>query len=176
MEWLTNIPDWLSMIFGGSIISVVTWRFARQKAAAEAKEAEAKAKQAEAEAKKVEAEAMKEKQDYYQQMADDMAKDRDYYKGERDEYRTTIKKYDERMDQLERIQARQGRMIESMRPFLCADLSCKLRKRVVISGDEVVDPATEGAGTERRDKQAADDSGESRPEAADIEPLNSDER
>ena len=139
MDWLTNIPDWLSLIFGGSIISIVTWRFARQKAAAEAKEAEAKAKQAEAEAKKAEAEAMKEKQDYYQQMADDLAKDRDYYKGERDEYRNTIKRYDERMDALERKQARQGRMIEAMRPFLCADLGCKSRKRVVASDIEEVE-------------------------------------
>ena len=139
MDWLTNIPDWLSLIFGGSIISIVTWRFARQKAAAEAKEAEAKAKQAEAEAKKAEAEAMKEKQDYYQRMADDLAKDRDYYKGERDEYRKTIKQYDERMNLLERNQARQGRMIETMRPFLCADLSCKKRKRVVASDIEEVE-------------------------------------
>ncbi len=139
MDWLTNIPDWLSLIFGGSIISIVTWRFARQKAAAEAKEAEAKAKQAEAEAKKAEAEAMKEKQDYYQRMADDLAKDRDYYKGERDEYRRTIKQYDERMNLLERNQARQGRMIETMRPFLCADLSCKKRKRVVASDIEEVE-------------------------------------
>ena len=148
MEWLTNIPDWLSLIFGGSIISIITWRFARQKAAAEAKEAEAKAKQAEAEAKKAEAEAMKEKQDYYQQMADDLARDRDYYKGERDEYRKTIKAYDERMDVLERNQARQGRMIEAMRPFLCADLSCKLRKRVVAS-----DIVAGSAGTDAAKKQ-----------------------
>ena len=139
MDWLTEIPNWLSLIFGGSIISIVTWRFARQKAAAEAKEAEAKAKQAEAEAKKAEAEAMKEKQDYYQRMADDLAKDRDYYKGERDEYRKTIKQYDERMNLLERNQARQGRMIETMRPFLCADLSCKKRKRVVASDIEEVE-------------------------------------
>ena len=55
MDWLTNIPDWLSLLFGGSLISIVTWRFARQKAAAEAKEAEAKAKQAEAEAEKARA-------------------------------------------------------------------------------------------------------------------------
>ena len=82
---------------------------------------------------------MKEKQDYYQQMADDLAKDRDYYKGERDEYRKTIRQYDERMNQLERNQARQGRMIEAMRPFLCADLSCKLRKRVVASDIEEVE-------------------------------------
>lgn len=133
MELLQNIPDWLSLLFGGSIISLVTWRFARQKAAAEAKEAEAKAKQAEAEAKKAEAEAMKEKQDYYQQMAEDLAKDRDYYKQERDEYRQTIRSYNERMDELERKVARNGRMVENMRPFMCADLTCKLRKRVHLS-------------------------------------------
>ena len=126
MEWFDSITNILSLLFGGSIISIVTWKFARKKANAEAL-------QAEAEAKKAEAEAMKEKQDYYQQMMDDLSKDRDYYKGERDEYRRTIKKYDERMDVLERNQARQGRMIEAMRPFLCADLSCKLRKRVVAS-------------------------------------------
>ena len=156
MDWLTNIPDWLSLLFGGSLISIVTWRFARQKAAAEAKEAEAKAKQAEAEAKKVEAEAMKEKQDYYQQMADDLAKDRDYYKGERDEYRKTIRQYDERMNQLERNQARQGRMIEAMRPFMCADLACKLRQRVVVSDEGVVENTL-------------------RPPKPNVEPLNQDE-
>ena len=89
MEWFDSITNILSLLFGGSIISIVTWKIARRKA-------EAEAKQAEAEAKKAEAEAQKEKQDYYQQMMDDLAKDRDYYKGERDEYRKTLKVYDER--------------------------------------------------------------------------------
>lgn len=160
MEWLTEIPDWLSLLFGGSLISVITWRFARQKAAAEAKEAEAHAKQAEAEAKKAEAEAQQEKQNYYQQIIDDMMKDRDYYKGERDEYRAVIRQSNERMDQLERNQARQGRMIEAMRPFLCADLSCKLRKRVVLSAD-----------VEAKGEQCAETSSPH----SDIEPLNHDE-
>lgn len=142
MDWLSSIPDIVSLLFGGSLISIVTWKFARMKAAAEAKEAEAKAKQAEAEAKKAEAEAMKEKQDYYQQMADDLAKDRDYYKQERNEYRQTIKSYDERIDSLERAVARNGRMVEAMRPFMCADLSCKLRKRVVISENGEIEKKT----------------------------------
>ena len=133
MDWLTNIPEWISLLFGGSLISVVTWRFARQRAAAEAKEAEAKAKQAEAEAKKAEAEAMKEKQDYYQQMAEDLAKDRDYYKQERDDLRKTIKAYDKRMDEMERKVARNGRIVESLRPFICTNLKCELRHRAVIS-------------------------------------------
>lgn len=137
MEFFDSFTNILSLIFGGSLISIVTWRFARQKAAAEAKQAEAAAKQAEAEAEKAKAEAIKERQDYYQQMADDIAKDRDYYKQERDEYRLTIKRYDERMDQLERAVARNGRMVEAMRPFMCADLSCKLRKRVILSEDGI---------------------------------------
>lgn len=149
MEWFDSITNILSLLFGGSIISIVTWKFARKKA-------EADAKQAEAEAKKAEAEAQKEKQDYYQQMMDDLAKDRDYYKGERDEYRKTLKVYDERFDLLERNQARQGRMIEAMRPFMCADLACKLRQRVVVSDEGVVE------NTLRLQKQ-------------DVEPINQDE-
>ena len=85
MELFDSFTNILSLLFGGSLISIVTWKFARRKAAAEAKQAEAEAKQAEAEAKQKEAEAAQEKQEYYQRMVDDIAKDRDYYKGERDE-------------------------------------------------------------------------------------------
>ena len=149
MEWLTNIPDWLSLLFGGSLISIVTWRFARQKAAAEAKEAEAKAKQAEAEAEKAKAEALMEKQNYYQQMADDLAKDRDYYKQDRDETREKLDKLsrsvmdwkretDQTIDDLRRQVARNGRQMEAMRPFMCADLKCKKRQLVARLEDVAV--------------------------------------
>ena len=140
MEWFESITNILSLLFGGSLISIVTWKFARKKADAEAK-------QAEAEAKKAEAEAQQEKQNYYQQIIDDVMKDRDYYKGERDEYRAVIRRSNERMDLLERNQARQGRMIEAMRPFLCADLTCKLRKRVVLSADEETEQKPESSET-----------------------------
>ena len=146
MEIFDSITNILSLLFGGSLISIITWKFARRKADAEAKKAEAEAKQAEAEA----AEA---KQDYYQQMIEDLAKYRDYYKQERDEYRHTIKSYDERIDGLERAVARNGRMVEAMRPFMCADLSCKLRKRVVVSEDGEVKKARQKKTeeTEKRD-------------------------
>ena len=62
MEWLNSISDILSIVFGGTLISIVTWKFARRKAAAEALKAEADAKQAEAEAKKAEIEAAQEKE------------------------------------------------------------------------------------------------------------------
>ena len=83
MEIFDSITNILSLFFGGSLISIVTWKFARRKAECEAKKAEAEAKQAEAE-------AQKEKQDYYQQMMEDLARDRDYYKTERDNLRTKL--------------------------------------------------------------------------------------
>ena len=149
MDWLTNIPDWLSLLFGGSLISIVTWRFSRQKAAAEAKEAEAKAKQAEAEAEKAKAEALMEKQNYYQQMVEDVTKDRDYYKQDRDEQREKLDKLtrsvmdwkretDQTIDDLRRQVARNGRQMEAMRPFMCADLKCKKRQLVARLEDVAV--------------------------------------
>ena len=50
-------------------------------------------------------------------------------------------------------------MVEGMRPFMCADLACKLRKRVVVSAEGEVkqeDP-------QRKRRQ---------PKNQDIEPLN----
>jgi flagellar biosynthesis/type III secretory pathway M-ring protein FliF/YscJ len=154
MELFDSFTNILSLLFGGSLISIVTWKFARSKAAAEAKQAEAVAKQAEADAEKAKAEAIKERQDYYQQLVTDIASDRDYYKHERDEYRETIKGYDVRIDALERTVARNGRMVESMRPFTCADLSCKLRKRVIISEEgEVKKPRQKNTDIEPVDRQ-----------------------
>ena len=154
MELFDSFTNVLSLLFGGSLISIVTWRFARRMAAADAKRAEAEARQAEAEARKAEAEAMKEKQDYYQQMADDLAKDRDYYKQDRDDQRQQLDKLtrsvaewkrqtDETIETLRRQVARNGRQLEAVRPLICADLTCKLRKRVVVSDGE--DSDTSGA-------------------------------
>ena len=125
MDVFDSITNILSLLFGGSVISIVTWRYARRKAEAEAKQAEAEAKKGD--------------QDYYQQMMDDIAKDRDYYKKERDCMRDTIKSYDARIDDLERKVARNGRMVESLRPFICTDLNCKLRHHAIISANGEID-------------------------------------
>ena len=141
MEIFDSLTNILSLLFGGSLISVITWKFARRKAAAEAKQAEAAARQAEAEAKKAEAEALLEKQNYYQQMAEDLSKDRDYYKQDRDEQRDRLDKLtrsmtewkrltDQTIDDLRRQVSRNGRQLEAIRPFVCADLKCKKRVRV----------------------------------------------
>lgn len=118
---LEAIISIVGLLAGGTGIGgFFVWKYTKRKAQAEAK-------QAEAEAAKAEAEAATEKQNYYQQIIDDVAKDRDYYKQERDEYRMTIKRYDERINHLERAVARNGRMVEAMRPFLCGDMKCQRR-------------------------------------------------
>lgn len=122
IDTLINIA---TLLLGSSGGAFFTWKWIRRKSKAEASQAEN--------------EALKGKQDYYQQMMDDIAKDRDYYKKERDCMRDTIKSYDTRIDDLERKVARNGRMVESLRPFICTNLDCKLRHRATISAAGEID-------------------------------------
>lgn len=126
------------LFIGGGGGAFFTWRYMRRKAKAEAIQAEV--------------EAAKDKQDYYQQIIEDVAKDRDYYKQERDEVRERMDKMahsfmdwrmeadKDRMDMKMQI-AKLGRKVEVMAPFMCGDLQCKLRKRVVLSEDGTVENA-----------------------------------
>ena len=123
------------LFIGGGGGAFFTWRYMRRKAKAEAVQAEV--------------EAAKDKQDYYQQIIEDVAKDRDYYKQERDEIRERMDKMahsfmdwrmeadKDRMDMKMQI-AKLGRKVEVMAPFMCGDIQCKLRKRVVLSEDGMV--------------------------------------
>ncbi len=125
------------LLLGGGGGAFFTWRYMRRKAKAEAMTAEV--------------EAAKEKQEYYRGIIEDVAKDRDYYKQERDEVRERMDKFSrsvmdwrmeadkDRMDMKMEI-ARLGRKVEVMAPFMCGDLQCKLRKRVVLSEDGTVKP------------------------------------
>ena len=120
------------LLGGGTIGSIFTWRWQRAKAKAEAQQAEV--------------DAAKDKQEYYRGIIDDVAKDRDYYEQERDEVRERMDKMahsfmdwrleadKDRMDMKMQI-AKLGRKVEAMAPFLCGDLQCKLRKRVVLSDE-----------------------------------------
>lgn len=155
----------ISLLVGGTGVGgFLFWRQHKRKEEAEAKLAEAEAKLKEAEVEKAKIEAKKEDQDYYQQLAKDLAEDRedrkrqndelraerDHYKNERNDYRDMLSQRDEefrkfrmmteeQLDMLRRNQARQGRMIEAMRPFMCGDLSCKKRQRVTTSDAEALE-------------------------------------
>ena len=134
---------------GGGIGGFMTWRYARRKEKASAKEAEANAVTAETT-------AVKEVQDVYQQLITDVKADRDEQKAyinelkddrrhlreERSQLVQRLDQTDEKVRELQAQVARNGRMVESLRPFMCADLSCKLRQRVTISAEGEVKPKT----------------------------------
>ena len=162
---LEAIISIITLFVGGTgVTGFFFWRQHKRKEEAEAKLAEAEAKLKEAEVRKAEIEANKEQQDYYQQLAKDLAEDRedrkrqndelraerDHYKNERNDYRDMLAKRDEEfrkfriktedeLDALRRNQARQGRMIEAMRPFMCGDLRCPNRQRVTTLDAEALE-------------------------------------
>ena len=162
---LEAIISLIGLFLGGTGIGgFFYWKQSKRKAIAEAKLAEAEAKLKEAEVEKAKIEAAKERQDYYQQLAKDLAEDRedrkrqndelrqerDHYKNERNEYREQLskltdefrdfrRKSEDDMDALKRTQARQGRMIEAMRPFMCGDLKCPNRQRVTTLDAEALE-------------------------------------
>jgi len=128
---------------GGGMGCFFTWRYSRRKEKAEAETAETT--------------AAKEVQDVYQQLINDVKADRDEQKAyinelkddrrhlreERDELRDRIDKTDESVRELQRQVARNGRMVESLRPFVCGLLGCKNRQSVTISDDGDVETTLE---------------------------------
>lgn len=144
---------------GGGIGGWLTFRYTRRKEKAEAESAETT--------------ATKEVQDVYQQLISDVKADRDeqrqyiselkddrrHLREERDELRDRIDKTDETVRQLQKEVARNCRMVEGLRPFMCGLLGCKDRKPVTISADGEVKPKRTVKGKEPKD----------------IEPLNSSE-
>lgn len=143
---LEAIISFLGLFIGGGGGAFFTWRYMRRKAKAEAVTAEV--------------DAAKDMQDMYQQMLQDaktdredrrqqveeLRQERDHYKRDRNEMREQLEKLtknvsewkqtsDDRIQDLQRQVARNGRQLESMRPFMCGDLSCKLRQPVTISAE-----------------------------------------
>ena len=154
-------------------------------AEAEAKLKEAEAKQKEAEAKAAEVDMAQKVQDTYQQMLSDkqsevednhrlineLREDRDHYKKDRDELRKEFEKLSKQFlqfkmdDEKEKIEmkrdiARNGRMVECMRPFLCGLApECKKCVPVTISATGELEKTVRTETKHTREKK-------------DIEPLN----
>lgn len=118
-----NIAGWL--LGGGSIGGVLTWRWTRRKEKAEAQTAEVN--------------MAKEVQDIYQQALKDKDEELNYYKRDGEQQRQRLDDMDSKVRELQRDVARNARMVEAMRPLMCADLKCKVRKRVVVSAEGEVE-------------------------------------
>ena len=127
------------LFIGGGGGAFFTWRYMRRKAKAEAQTEEVN--------------MAKAVQDAYQQMLQDketdledrkkviaeLREERDHYKNDRNELRDRVGKMEDTVLELKREVARNGRMVESMRPFLCYDMKCKKRVRVQVSECEAAE-------------------------------------
>lgn len=125
----------LGLFIGGGSGAFFTWRYQRKKAKAEAVTAEA--------------DAAKELQDVYQQLITDIKTDRDEQKAyinelkedrnhlrkDRDDLRKRQDELEQQVRSLQKDVARNGRMVECMRPFLCGKSGCRDRMPVNISNE-----------------------------------------
>lgn len=132
-------------------------------------EAETKLKEAEARKAEIEADKERQDyyQQLAKDLAEDredrkrqnmeLRQERDHYKESRDNYRDLAEKFEAetrklrhmyekereafnvRIDNQDRKIARMGNQIAAMRPFLCGDLKCKKRVRVMVSECEEID-------------------------------------
>lgn len=131
---LDSIIGILGLLFGGGALGgIFTWRWQRKKAKAEAQTEEVN--------------MAKAVQDAYQQMLADketdledrkkviaeLREERDHYKNDRNELRDRLDNTDKTVRDLQREVARNGRIVEQMRPFICYDQRCKNRVRVMVS-------------------------------------------
>ena len=177
---LDTIINVLSLLLGGGGGALFTWRYLSKRAKAEAQHAEADAKSAEID-------MVQKVQDTYQQMLEDKNKevednhrlieelrqDRDHYKAAANELRSELEKLtkqflDFKIDnertiiQMQRDIARNGRMVECMRPLLCGREGCAIRVPVTISSCGKIDTIVDSnARQEKKEK--------------DIEPINNSE-
>lgn len=180
---LEGIVALITLFIGGSGIGgLITWRWLKKKAKAEADQAAAEAKQKEAEAKAAEVELAQKIQDTYQEILEDKQKevednhrliaelreDRDHYKKGYVEMRDEVEKlskdfYDFKQSTLKEREkmkldiARNTRIAESSRPFMCGLApDCAKCVPVIISDEGTVKPG-------KKDKKQHD-----------IEPTNED--
>lgn len=136
---IDTIISLAGLFIGGGGGAFFTWRYMRRKAKAEAQTEEVN--------------MAKAVQDAYQQMLQDketdledrkkviaeLREERDHYKNDRNELRDRVGKMEDTVLELKREVARNGRMVESMRPFLCYDMKCKKRVRVQVSECEAAE-------------------------------------
>ena len=164
---LEGIVALITLFIGGSGIGgLLTWRWLKKKAKAEADQAAAEAKQKEAEAKAAEVELAQKIQDTYQEILEDKQKevednhrliaelreDRDHYKKGYVEMRDEVDKltkefYDFKRDTMKEREkmksdiARNTRIAESSRPFMCGLApECANCVPVIISDEGTVKP------------------------------------
>jgi predicted RNase H-like nuclease (RuvC/YqgF family) len=112
---LETIISAVSLIFGGSGIgALITWRYQRKKARAEAKEAEAEAERAKYEAMQANAQLIKEIQSSYQQLTADLKANLDTQQEYNEEQKQYIAELKDDRQHLREERDSQRRQIEQL--------------------------------------------------------------
>lgn len=128
-----SIISIITLILGGSGTGAFfTWRYLRRKAKADAQTSEVNMAK---EVQDIYQQALKDKDDEVQdknRIISELREDRDHYRAINNELRQRQDKTDEVVRQLQHDVARNGRMVQSMRPFLCGDLVCKKRQLITM--------------------------------------------
>lgn len=113
-----------------------TWRYLRRKAKADAQTSEVNMAK---EVQDIYQQALKDKDDEVQdknRIISELREDRDHYRKENNELRKRQDQTDEKVRELADKVERNGRMVKSMRPFLCGDMMCKKRQLVTMTEEE----------------------------------------
>ena len=130
---LDTIISIITLLLGGSGTGAFfTWRYLRRKAKADAQTSEVNMAK---EVQDIYQQALKDKDDEVQdknRIISELREDRDHYRTINNELRQRQDKTDEVVRQLQHDVARNGRMVQSMRPFLCGDLVCKKRQLITM--------------------------------------------
>lgn len=150
---IDSIVTIMGLLIGGSGGAFFTWRWQRKKAQAEAKQADAEADKTKFEAMQANTSLIKDIQDSYQRLTADLKanldtqqeyneeqkqyinelkQDRHHLREERDELRDRQDKLEATVRDLQRDVARNGRIVQCMRPFLCGRDGCAIRVPVDI--------------------------------------------
>lgn len=128
-----SIEGILGLLFGGSGIgAIITWKFSRRKAKAEAESQEINVAQEVQETyQKMLADKNEEVSDK-NRIINELREDRDHFRQDRNELRARIEKTESTIRELqEKVDANTHEM-NLMRPFLCSVLGCKMRQSMDI--------------------------------------------
>lgn len=125
-----------TLLLGGGGGAFFTWKWASKKAKAEATGAEADAARELQEVYRALINDIKADRDEQKAYINELKDDRKHLREERDELRDRIDQTDERVRDLQNQVMRNGRLVESMRPFLCSR-NCPDRIPMSATGDSV---------------------------------------
>lgn len=141
---LDSIISFIGLFISGGAGAWFTWKWQKKKAKAEADSAEV--------------DTVKNMQEAYDKMfqqvnnyledatkkVEGLRHERDYYKNDRDELRNRIEQMEKKQCELQREVTRALSLAESLRPFVCTRMDCKLRVRGVITDTPEIPPTKEG--------------------------------